>query len=84
MLLGERAVFRISPEYSFAQKSCNLVPPKGVSPDASLLIDIQLVNWYHKSKGVKPLGESGVIKRTFKETDSWEHPQPAFEVLIQN
>ena len=41
---------------------------------------MQLVNWYSKQAGVKALGDAGVIKRTTRESESWEHPRPPFEV----
>ena len=79
MLQGERAAFKIAPELSFAQKDCHLDPPGGVSAEADLVIDIQLVSWYKKA-GVKAVGDNGVIMRTLKSSESWEHPRPPFEV----
>lgn len=79
MLKGERSVFKIAPEFSYAQKGCLLNPPGGVSRDAALMLDIQLVNFYRKSE-VKAVGEDGVILRTLKASQSWEHPRPPFEV----
>ena len=79
MLRGERAAFRIAPELSFAQKECSLKPPKGMSAEADLVIDIQLVHWYRKGQ-VRAVGEDGVILRTTKGSESWEHPRPPFEV----
>ena len=79
MLRGERAAFKIDPEYSYAEKGSSFQPPAGMSPDASLVLDIQLVNWYPK-KHVKSLGEDGVILRTIQASESWEHPRPPFEV----
>lgn len=79
MLLGERAAFQIAPELSLAQKGCQIKPPEGVSLEADLVLDFQLVLWYSKSN-VKPVGDEGVIIRTLKSSDSWEHPRPPFEV----
>ena len=79
MLKGERAVFKVAPEYSFAQKGCQVDPPKGMARDAALMLDIQLVNFYRKGE-VKTVGEHGVILRTLKASESWEHPRPPFEV----
>lgn len=81
MLRGERAAFRIAPELSFAQKECSLKPPKGMSAEADLVIDIQLVHWYRKGQ-VRAVGDDGVILRTTKGSESWEHPRPPFEVKI--
>ena len=80
MTKGERAAFQISPEYSYAQKGCQVRPPAGMPADASIVIDMQLVNWYSKKAGVKALGDAGVIKRTTRESESWERPRPPFEV----
>ena len=41
MTKGERAAFQISPEYSYAQKGCQVKPPAGVPADASVVIDMQ-------------------------------------------
>lgn len=79
MLRGERAAFRIAPELSFGQKDCQLKPPKGMSAEADLVIDIQLVQSYDKAK-VRAVGDDGVILRTTKGSESWEHPRPPFEV----
>ena len=79
MLKGERAVFKIAPEYSFAQKGCQVEPPKGMSRDAALMLDFQLVNFYRKGE-VKAVGEHGVVLRTLTASESWEHPRPPFEV----
>lgn len=79
MLEGERAVFKIAPVYSYAQKGCLVDPPKGISRDAALMLDIQLVNFYRKGE-VKAVGEGGVILRTLKASESWEHPRAPFEV----
>ena len=82
MLRGERAAFKIDPEYSYAEKGCPLQPPPGMPRDASYVLDIQLVNWYFK-RGVKVVGEEGVILRLTQESESWEHPRPPFEVCRQ-
>ena len=79
MLPGERAAFRIAPELSFGQKDCRVKPPKGISAEADLVIDLQLVQWYHKGQ-VRAVGDDGVILRTIKTSESWEHPRPPFEV----
>ena len=75
----ERAAFKIDPEFSYAEKGCTLSPPPGMARDALLVLDIQLVNWYSK-KSVKAIGEDGVVLRTTKASESWEHPLPPFEV----
>ena len=80
MLKGERAAFKFSPEYSYAQKGCEIPPPAGVPGDAALLFDIQLVNW-HPAASVKVAGDSGLVfKRSLAEADSWETPRPPFDV----
>ena len=81
MLRGERAAFKIAPELSFGQKDCRLQPPKGVSAEADLVIDLQLVNWYRKAE-VRTVGDEGLIVRTLRSSDSWEHPRPPFEVHL--
>lgn len=79
MLKGERAAFKIAPELSFGEKDCKIGPPRGVSAEANLVIDMQLVYWYKKAE-VKAIGEDGVILRMLSSSESWEHPRPPFEV----
>lgn len=81
MLQGERAAFKIAPELSLAQQGCRIQPPKGVSAEADLVIDLQLLHWYSKGE-VKTVGDEGVIMRTLRGSDSWEHPRPPFEVSL--
>jgi len=83
MLKGERSVFKIAQEFSYAQKGCQVEPPRGFSRDAALMIDIQLVNFYRKGE-VKAVGEEGVIMRILKASQSWEHPRPPFEVTTRH
>lgn len=79
MLKGERSAFRIDPEYSYAEKECSFQPPQGMTKESALVLDIQLVNWYPK-KGVKSVGEDGIVLRTTSPSESWEHPRAPFEV----
>lgn len=81
MLRGERSAFKIAPELSFAEKGCQMKPPKGVSAEADLVIDMQVVHWYPKGQ-VRALGDNGVILRTLKSSESWEHPRAPFEVSL--
>ena len=54
MTQGERKVVKLHPEYSYAQKGCKFKPPKGYSPDADFVFDIQLAHFY-SGAGIKVL-----------------------------
>ena len=43
MLKGEKARFKMRPEYGYAGKGCRVAPPAGCARDEAFLFDIHLV-----------------------------------------
>ena len=80
MTKGERSLLQIKPDYAYGHRLCQLPPPPGIDPKATLHFDMELLQIYPK-EDVRLAGrDQDLIKLTKREADVWESPRPPFEV----
>lgn len=82
MTKGERSLLQIKPDYAYGHRLCQLPPPAGIDPKATLHFDMELLQIYPK-EDVRLAGrDQDLIKLIKLEADVWESPRPPFEVGV--
>ncbi len=80
MVCQQRCQLTIKPEYGYKHKDCHMKPPKGVSIEQSMHVDIKLLEIYSKDN-VRVVGANENIYKTIKQrSESWETPREPYEV----
>ncbi|KAL0030965.1 hypothetical protein WJX79_005290 [Trebouxia sp. C0005] len=82
MVCQQRCQLTIKPEYGYKHKDCHMTPPKGVSIDEPMHVDIKLLEIYSKDD-VRVVGTNENIYKTIKQrSESWESPREPYEVEV--
>ncbi len=80
MVCQQRCQLTIKPEYGYKHKDCHMQPPKGVSFDETMHVDIKLLEIYSKDD-VRVVGANENIYKTIKQrSESWESPRELYAV----
>ena len=80
MVCQQRCQLTIKPEYDYKHKDCHMQPPKGVSIDETMHVDIKLLEVYSK-EDVRVVGANENIYKTIKQrSESWESPREPYAV----
>jgi len=77
MQKGELARFTLKPEYAYGASGA---PPK-IGPDATLMFEIELLNW-NDEKDISKKTDGSLMKKVLQEASGWERPKGEGSVKI--